>query len=435
MDKEMILKIERERKREYRLRKKIADTNGTVLVRLRKGAKSPVAVSSYKNPNPNPILDKLQKKRIDYDGIILRLTLKEGDKIDTIKLYLDRIDRLYRALFRVYLNRNNINLLEKNDEIILFLDDTYNTYTTSKKDGEPTKNDKDRGTLETMRSYINAILVITDRMGDITIKEKYKDISIKLNKQYQSATDSNIISIHEKEQWIHWNDITKLVDKSFKSNLLNNQEKIITILYSDFIAPRRIADYQHMKIIKYNTRNSIPKHILKKAEEDLTNNYMIVSSNNLVRRIVFNNYKTKNTYGQIIVGNEINKVDIDKNYFYLEPSIVKKLQHLITNKNDGDYLLTRNDNEPYTQPELTQLVLNTFKKITNKQLTCNMLRKIFITEQIINNPKLSIETKRNMGKYMGHSIKVQETYNRVMDGINPNDIHLIRKAQFGLGLN
>ena len=64
-----------------------------------------------------------------------------------------------------------------------------------------------------------------------------------------------------------------------------------------------------------------------------------------------------------------------------------------------------------------------------------MLRKIFITDNVINNPKLSIEIKENIGKFMGHSLKTQSTYNRVMDGLTNDEIHIIRKGQFGGSIN
>ena len=417
---EIKLKIDRERKADYRRRVKEAKDNGTILIRKRDENRI------------IPTTEKLQKKKIDYTSIINRMTLQEDDKTDTIKLYIDRIDRIFRGLFRLYINPNNINLLDKENEIMLYLDDMYNTFVM--KDGKPVKGDKDRNTIETFRSYINAIIVITDRFGLTDIKNKYINKSTELNKHYNKISKTNVLSTYETNNWISWNEINNLTDRVYKTTLLNDNEKIITVLYTKLISPRRIKDYQLMKIIKYNTRNSIPKHTLKRAEEDKSNNYMIVSSNNLVRRITFNNYKTKSSYGQINVGTEQNNPD--KNYFYLEPSIVKELQKLLTtsDKKDGDYLLTNPRNqEPYTQPELTTLVQQTFKKITNKDLTCNMLRKIFITDNVINNSKLSTHIKENIAKFMGHSLSTQATYNRVMEPLDDNDLHLIRSSQFGLG--
>lgn len=419
-DNELRKKMERERKADYRQRKKLAETNNTIIIRKR----------NPDNKKPKPTIEKLQKRKIDYDSIINLLTLKEEDTRDTIKLYIDRLDRLFRGLFRVYLSTDNLNLLDRENEIMLYLDDLYNTFTM--KDGKPVKSDKDRNTQETIRSYINAIIVITDRLGLNNIKNKYIKKSTELNKHYNTVAKTNVLSTYETENWISWNDINRLTERSLKTNLLNDNEKIVAILYNKFISPRRIKDYQLMKIVKYNTRNAIPKHTLNRANQDLTNNYMIVSSNGLVRRITFNNYKTKNTYGQIIIGTEQNNPD--KNYFYLEPSIVRELQPFLSNKNDGEYLLVNpRNNEPYTQPELTQLVQQTFKKITNKDLTCNMLRKIFITDNIINNPRLSTEVKENIAKFMGHSLTTQATYNRVIEPLNREDLHIIRRGQFGLG--
>jgi hypothetical protein len=66
-------------------------------------------------------------------------------------------------------------------------------------------------------------------------------------------------------------------------------------------------------------------------------------------------------------------------------------------------------------------------------LGCNMLRKIYITDQIVNNPRLSIEVREDIGRFMGHSVKTQETYNRVIEGLNKGDLEVIRTMHFGLG--
>ena len=372
---------------------------------------------------------KLQKHKINYEGILNILTLHEGDKIETIKLYIDRIDRLYRNLFNVLLTPTNLNLLDRTEEITLFLEDKYNTFKLENK--KPIKSDKDRGTLETLRSYINGILTILDRMDNMTTKTKYIQISQELNELYREKVKGNEPTIHERNNWISWKILNKMIEKSLISTLLTPQEKLISILYTQLISPRRIMDYQFMKIKKYNSRHSTPKYILNECERDKNFNYIIVNSTGLIREVIFNVYKTKDEYGQIKI---IKEPTNNKKHFQLDNDFIKIMKPYLLCKNDGDFLLINpQTNEPFTQDKLSLFVSHTFKKITNKDMNCNLLRKIFITDNVINNPTLSTEIKEHMGVFMGHSIQTQGSYNRVMD--KSMYFNEIRKYQFGLGEN
>ena len=401
---------EKLRKRNYRIRLKESKDTGETLKRLKTTTdEQGIKVTTY-------VTGTLQKHKINYESFISLLTLHEDDKISTIKVYIDRIDRLFRNLFKVHLTPDNLNLLNRTNEITTFLEENYKQNNT----------DKDRGTLETLRSYINAILTITDRLGELQIKNSYLEISTRLNRLYQEKTDSNERSHHERNNWISWKVLTKMVEKTLKTDLLTPQERVIAILYTFLISPRRIMDYQNMKMKKYMNNHKVPKYILKECESDPSFNYMIVNKAGNIRDIIFNQYKTRDSYGVIRVGVELDLEN--KQNFQLDNYVIKMLKPFLLTKNTGDYLLINpNTKQPYTQDKLSLYVGQVFKKITNKELNCNMLRKIFITDQIINNPTLSIAIKKRMSVFMGHSIGTQATYNRVLDPLKLEDFNKIRE--------
>ena len=399
---------EKLRKRNYRLRLKEAKESGETLKRLKTTRDGEIIY----------INGKLQKHKIDYESFLRLLTLRPEDKIDTIKVYIDRIDRLYRNLFKVHLTPHNLTDLNKTDEITEFLEEHY-------KSGN-NKLEKEKGTLETLRSYINAILTITDRLGELQVKNTYLELSTRLKKLYEEKTNNNEPSEHERNNWISWKVLTKMVEKTLKTDLLTEQERVIAILYTLLISPRRIMDYQTMKIKKYNTNHKTPKYILKECENEPSFNYMIVNKTGLLREIIFNQYKTKDTYGTIRVGNDLD-LNITTNY-EIDYDIIKLLKPYLETKNNGDYLLINPyTHEPYTQDKLSLYVGQVFRKITNKELTCNLLRKIFITDNVVNNSKLSTTIKNKISIFMGHSLRTQATYNRVMEPLNPADFNNIRK--------
>ena len=357
-----------------------------------------------------------EKKFKPIDKVMLRsqLTLKDTDTTKSIDQYLDRINVLYKNLFNTTLQTDNFNLMDKSEEIIAYLEDKYNQK-------------------ETIRTYINSIVAILIRVGYKEIADKYKSKSDELNALYTEVVKKNEKTTSEEDNWVSWKQILK--DTGDKFDELTDTQKLITILYTTLPSPRRIEDYRAMEIVWNKVRQKIPKTTINKCK-DKTKNYVIVSDY-LVHGFIFNVYKTAKTYGTIYLcdakfrenfGLDIN----DKNVFDLSMNVKELLRPLVRDRRDGVLLLDEKGRQ-FSQPDLSKAVQETFLKLTGKRLGCNMLRKIYITDQIVNNPKLSIKVREDIGRFMGHSIQLQSTYNRVMEGLSKSDMELIRTMHFGFG--
>jgi DNA-binding CsgD family transcriptional regulator len=372
---------------------------------------------------------------IDIPMLRSQLTLKEGDTMSSINSYLNRVNIIYKNLFDTTLQTDNFNLLGRSEEIIAYLEDKYEIQA-------------DRETKETVRTYINSIIAILNRVGYQELARKYKNKADELNTLYNTQVKRNILTEKERENWMHWPDILKRVKAGLKRRDLTNTEKIILCLYAYLPAPRRIADYEHMIIVRDNTyKDTLSKYVVDAVKyKEL--NYMVVSGENFrqvgnrnnARALVFNKYKTQKSYGQIVIGDNAALASIpheEKNFFNLPTGIGKfrsVIKPYLVGLEDGEFLLQQENGMPFTQSLLTKFVEQTFLKVTGKYLTCNLLRKIFVTEQIMNNPALDIAVRENISRYMGHSMHVQSTYNRVVDGMRITDLEIIRTSHFGLGL-
>jgi hypothetical protein len=404
---------ERERQRAKRAAKKA----GTVTY-----IRVPKKIREEQNIPKKEYVPKVKEfKPIDKKMLRSQLTLKEGDTTKSIDQYLDRINVIYKNLFNTTLQSDNFNLLDRSEEIIAYLEDKYEP-----KEGKDTK--------ETIRTYINSIIAILNRVGYPEMANKYKSKSDELNALYAEVVKKNVKSKSEEDNWVSWNKILKDTGDNFE--MLTDTQKLIAILYTTLPSPRRIEDYRSMEIVWNKVRQKIPKATIEKCK-DKTKNYIIISDY-LVHGFIFNVYKTSKTYGTIYLCDDkfrenfgLNKND--KNVFDLNMNVKELLRPLVRDRRSGFLLLNENGNQ-FSQPDLSKAVQETFLLLTGKMnLGCNMLRKIYITDQIVNNPRLSIEVREDIGRFMGHSVKTQETYNRVIEGLNKGDLEVIRTMHFGLG--
>jgi len=233
----------------------------------------------------------------------------------------------------------------------------------------------------TQRSYIIAICSILNGNKEYQkLYEKYFDILANLNNSLKVNTDK---SDTQKKNWIEINDIQTIYDTLKKAVVkkANNKKQYDDLL--DFVilslyflqAPRRNIDYTLMKISS-NMDNS-------------KFNYLDL----IKRQFIFNNYKTKGAYNQVII-------DIDDDLF---KNIVMYLKNKndfkkIKNKSYDFYFLTDYNNEPFTNSNHMTKKLN---NIFGANVSSSLLRNIYLSNKyskVIN--ELTEDTK-DMGTSVG----------------------------------
>lgn len=247
--------------------------------------------------------------------------------------------------------------------------------------------------IPTQRNYITSILVILTAQPKYKATcEKYKEALRTLNDTYNEHINSHEKTEKEEKNWCNIKHLKNTVLNHYKREIsergLNNkttltskefdlyQKYIISALYL-LLPPVRI-DYI-AEIV--TTRDDMT---------DKNKNYLLNISRN-TKYFYINEHKTSKTHGT------------------LEIKIPKELNSILNNWlkiNTSEYLLVNKSGFKMTPNVLSKAITKAFLP-SGKNISLNMLRKIYISEHI----DLDIIKKRKeLADAMAHSVDVQTTY-------------------------
>jgi len=154
--------------------------------------------------------------------------------------------------------------------------------------------------------------------------------------------------------------------------------------------PARIGNYLDCKVIRGAAEN-LPA----------TSNYIIIKNmgDNPSFYFVFNKFKTVKS-----LGSQMFKVENAK----LTALLYRYFKY---HNKEGDYFLMSRGKE-LTQPNLTNILKKVSQDITDKNLSCNMLRHIYVSHFLSENPTL--RQKLEIAGAMGQTYvpNQQDKYNR-----------------------
>ena len=235
----------------------------------------------------------------------------------------------------------------------------------------------------TIIQYLSAILWKLNNTPDTNYKQKKLIVSlsrkntqlgVKRNKFY----DKNILTKKEKGQFIKWSDVLKVYNEVSNNKNLSDSNYlefiILSIYCNNSLGVRRIKDYSNM---------TVSNHIIND------------DSNHYVRSIkpvfVFNNYKTKDFYGQQVL-----KIDAHLNNI---------LNDYIDKFNIKGSLLG------LSEDALKKRLPNIFIRYVNKNISVNILRKSFISNFL--DVTRTDQEKKELARTMGHSMMTQSSYNKL----------------------
>ena len=249
--------------------------------------------------------------------------------------------------------------------------------------------------LPTQKNYLTAILVALQTQPDTDKGEKlidfYKELLDKKNEKYSNFIKQNKKTDKQELNWTTMKDlnlIRKQYEKKIKEfeikdkDTLNNknfnmlQEYLISALYT-LKAPIRL-DYAPMKIIKKR----------KDIEED--QNYLLNIGRNK-KKFIIQEFKTKKKYGT-------QEMDI--------PPKLNTIINMWLKHNKTDSFLLNSRRGKLTANGLGKLITKTFKD-TGKNITLNLLRHIFISENI---DLEAVKHNKKLAEEMLHSEGMQEDY-------------------------
>ena len=228
------------------------------------------------------------------------------------------------------------------------------------------------------KTILSALICISNGQKAHIIK-KYRDLMIDDCEKYNHLEAQHKLTPEQKEAWMTWPDIIKLVDKlklkvnyifdeanPSKKELLNLQEYIIALCYT-MMPPRRSTDWTQMK--------------LKNFER---------SADNYYNKGIFYFNKFKNS--KVIGSKSIECPPVFKR-------ILTKWIKII---GDREFLFNTSDDKALTSVNMTKILNNVFKK----RISVNMLRHIYLSSAF--GPELKKMEK--IASEMSHSLSQQKLY-------------------------
>lgn len=173
----------------------------------------------------------------------------------------------------------------------------------------------------------------------------------------------------KKENFIDWPDVVKTLKKVRKAFLKGNESLENLLLVSLYVLQKPLRlDYAGMLLNKIdNTKNYA---ILKGPKKSF---------------FYFNDYKTSQTYGTVIIP--------------INPTLLKLLKEYVKERSIINV----------SREMLSKKIIELFKKYSGKAMSVSMLRHSYITDFLKSNP--SEEEKERVSKLMLHSKYIQSFYN------------------------
>ncbi len=253
----------------------------------------------------------------------------------------------------------------------------------------------------TMKNYLVAVVIILQ-----SNKTKYEDIIEKYQqkiKQIQEIVndtyDENKKTEKQKDNWINYSEILKLLRKMKKDtkellekdNLTNKekdliQQYLVHYLYSGKPFPIIRNDFAEMKIV--NEGDTL----------DSDKNYFVIRKQGLPY-FQLNEYKTAKYQGEKII--PVKDIELRK--------LINKWVKIT---NSGYLLINITTNTPMKSNAITKYLNKIYKKHFDKKISTSLLRSIYITNKY--NGNLNQKQKKDLAEDMGHSKGIAETvYNKI----------------------
>jgi hypothetical protein len=246
-----------------------------------------------------------------------------------------------------------------------------------------------------------------DRLSEISEKISSIIRSDKLLRAQNSMTPEN------KVRYTSWSVILEVhsrlncVRNLVTPDLSVDKKYLILSLYV-LMPPRRVMDYEELyydnsqivdfsRLILYGEMNHIIERVPKTdefIELDKRNYYVNLGEKGY---FIFNNYKTRETYLT--------------QYLELNPELHNYLKYYVSvhKVNEGESILNITGNN------LIHKLCKVFKDYTNKPITVNDLRHIYISHVISTNQVYKKTAHHQLANQMAHSLDTQMDYKKSID--------------------
>ena len=252
--------------------------------------------------------------------------------------------------------------------------------------------------LTTRRNYIGALLVAVPLMKDHEkLLEFYQDELKIVNAEYQVEVASHKKSVTQEQNWMTQSGIRGIYNKykvlmkrekyNLKESLTISEFNILTnfVVVSLYVLLKPVRlDFAPMKVIKSDNN------------DDDKSNFLVIKSRN-IKYFIINEYKSSKSYGKI-------KIEV--------PSELNTILNLYLkfHLKAGESFLLNSRGGALTANNLSKLITTSFGRYTNKNITLNLLRHIFISENVSIKDEEQLRKEEEIAKSMLHSVDMQKNY-------------------------
>lgn len=250
------------------------------------------------------------------------------------------------------------------------------------------------------RNYYNAIAVLlmalnSEKEYDELIEE-YLNLREELNAKYKSENESGVISEKQKNNFVPFEDIKKMIksmEKEIKFRNLKKKESLsiqdreLMMAWCIFNTLLRMASRNDMAGQKLITKTMYNK---LSDEDKKNNNYLLKEKTGMT--MIVNQYKTSAKYGEKLI-------DVPKELVKIFNVYIK-----VMGIKAGDVLYTNSKNTPLNRNQISQLLLKYSQKYLGKNISTNMMRKIVATHEVGEQS----QKMKDLADKMGHSVSIQQ---------------------------
>ena len=284
---------------------------------------------------------------------------KTTSSIRTLVLYIKIVRRIYKFNDMVFRGDNIGLLIDNPDYIISFLERRY-------------VNPKD---------YLWSVIMVLQGFDNtekvVQIYKKKMGLYIHSNKEKRGE---NIKNRKQSNNWLEYNEVIKRFNQN--KDKLNMSDRFLLSLIIHF--PRRLADYYRLKLRYENQKGDM-----------VNDNFIVINKHKVPLRFEFNRQKTSK------YENVIKEIPAD-----LKQIIYKYIKNhkLETNQ----LIFSTLKGTMYSASDFSNKVTKLFQTITDKRITNNIWRHIYVSH--FGSDNFSLNEKRQTASNLGHNIETQQEY-------------------------
>lgn len=295
-------------------------------------------------------------------------------------------------MVKTYTLQDYSNVLEKNEKLSIKSKKAY--------------VDRMRGMMKSF-GYNDISPLVKNVMNTYeTIIEKYPNIRTAYNNLIVIQNATKLLKLRQSKK----NDL-----KTFRQEIGTMKEKVNGLNVTGEISNERNENVMKRKELKELLNNiedgNIEKVLLSLyMNEPLRadyNNVLIVEDGSTPDEKIQPNYlKLEEDRGLIV----IREFKTSKRYKVLTKELVGEDFKIFKDsyeKRPREYLFQQKTGEPYTEKAFSNWANRQLKKLTGKNITLSLLRRIFVTEEFKN---MDLDTRVEVSRRMGHNIKTQHAY-------------------------